>query len=563
MSEAAGAGPPRPGDPTSGSIRSLTHVRSPRPLPAPRAHRPGSALLAALVLLLLQTGLAFAHATLVSSDPPDGAILATAPSRLTLTFNEPVSPLVLRLIDAKGQATTLAYHLEGNVVVVDQPGALGSGSHVLSWRVISADGHPVGGSVLFSVGARSAGAMPSAPGDVDWLRRAAIWLCRLAIYLGLLIGVGGVFFSTLVGRIDPPPRRIHRVVLVAGMIAVLISVGLQGLDALDAPFSSLGRAIIWQTAMATTYGMSALIALGSLVAAFATTALPPGRPGTTLAGLSFLGVGAALAATGHASAAQPQFLTRPAVFVHALAAAFWIGALLPVGAALRRGNGASVLTRFSELIPFAIVPLGAAGIALAVVQVGRPDALWTTGYGTVLLIKLALVSVLFVLAAVNRWHLTKRSGLGDAAATRKLVLAIFAEIALAVAILGVVATWRFTPPPRAMEAAAGQPASVHLHTSRAMAEVTIAPGRVGTASASIALATGDLKPLDAREVTLILANPAAGIEPIRRAATRTDDGTWRVNDLVIPVAGRWSIEIALLVSEFELVRLKETVEIHQ
>ncbi len=32
---------------------------------------------------------------------------------------------------------------------------LPDGTHVLSWRVISADGHPVGGSLIFSIGAPS------------------------------------------------------------------------------------------------------------------------------------------------------------------------------------------------------------------------------------------------------------------------------------------------------------------------------------------------------------------------------------------------------------------------
>jgi copper transport protein len=185
----------------------------------------------------------------------------------------------------------------------------------------------------------------------------------------------------------------------------------------------------------------------------------------------------------------------------------------------------------------------------------------TTPYGNVLIVKLALVAVLFLLASINRWRLTAPAVAGDPSAARKLVLAIFLEAALAVTILGVVATWRFTPPPRSLEAAAARPAAVHIHTARAMADVTLSPGHVGPVDASIVVMTGDFGPLDAKEVTLTLADPAAGIEPIRRRATNNGDGTWRVDDLVVPVAGRWDIEVAILASEFDLVRINETIDI--
>jgi copper transport protein len=94
-----------------------------------------------------------------------------------------------------------------------------------------------------------------------------------------------------------------------------------------------------------------------------------------------------------------------------------------------------------------------------------------------------------------------------------------------------------------------------------MAEVTVTPGRAGPVSVSIALQTGDFGPLDAKEVTLTLSNPGAGIEPIRRPATKAGDGTWRVDGLVVPVAGRWNIEVGVLISDFDLVRLRETIDI--
>lgn len=519
------------------------------------------ALVAACVALVLQAGAALAHATLVSSDPSDGAVMQTAPSHLVLTFNEPVSPLVLRLIDATGAAVTLGYRLEDTSVVVDQPGTIGGGSHALSWRVISSDGHPVGGTVLFSIGAPNAGAIPGASEVIDWPLRGAIWICRLALYVAFFVGIGGLFFATVVARTDASRLTLQRALIVAGLVAVPVSVDLQGLDALDLPLSDFAQAIVWQTGMATTWGITAAIALLALLAALVGTFLRRGWTATSLSVLAFLGVGSALAASGHASAAQPQLLTRPAVFIHALSVTFWVGALLPLADVLGREGGAPVLARFSRTIPLAVVPLLLAGIALAIVQVEQPGALLSTYYGNVLIAKLTLVVVLFLLASLNRWRLTAPAEAGDRPAQRKLVLAIFVEVAIALAILGVVATWRFTPPPRSLEAAAARPVSVHIHSAKAMAEVKVTPGRAGPVNVSLYVMTGDFGPLDAKEVTLTLSDPAAGIEPIRRKAAKPGDGTWRVDDLTIPIAGRWDIEVAILVSEFELVRLKETIDI--
>ena len=94
-----------------------------------------------------------------------------------------------------------------------------------------------------------------------------------------------------------------------------------------------------------------------------------------------------------------------------------------------------------------------------------------------------------------------------------------------------------------------------------MADLTITPGRGGPAVASIAIMTGDFGPLDAKELTLVLSNPGAGIEQITRPAAKLADGTWRVDGLNLPLPGRWSVRIDILVSDFELVKIEDNIEI--
>src|SRR5262245_35113451 len=98
----------------------------------------------------------------------------------------------MRLIAPDGSATTVAATAENTAVTIKPP-ALRRGTHVLSWRVVSADGHPVGGSVVFSVGEASAQPAPGALPAGDPLVRSALWAAKLFFYLALLGGIGGVF----------------------------------------------------------------------------------------------------------------------------------------------------------------------------------------------------------------------------------------------------------------------------------------------------------------------------------------------------------------------------------
>jgi copper transport protein len=125
-------------------------------------------------------------------------------------------------------------------------------------------------------------------------------------------------------------------------------------------------------------------------------------------------------------------------------------------------------------------------------------------------------------------------------------------------ILAVVALWRFTPPPRAL--AERESFFTHLHTEKAMANVTIAPARVGPVDITIELETTDERPL-AMEVSATIANPEAGIEPITRPASLTGEARWSVRGVTVPVPGRWTLALDILISDFAKVRIDAPVQI--
>ncbi len=513
------------------------------------------------LLAVFGAGPASAHASLVKTEPADGAMLQQSPNRFSLAFSEPVSPLVLTLVRPDGTPERLtSFRSDGQTLDIDNPQPLGSGTHVLSWRVISADGHPVGGSLLFSVG--SVSAAPAAGDAIDpWLHRV-IWVVKIMLYLGLFLGVGGAFALSWLAGEGRGGERFVVAILLAGLIAAPVSLGLQGLDALGAPFEQFAQTIVWKTAFATSFVWTAVIAAIALGLGLLALVLPraDARP---FAAIAMIAVGVALAASGHASAAAPQWLTRPMVFLHGVGIAFWAGALMPLAVALKRqAPGADMfLRRFSLAILPVVATLVVAGIVLAVIQVETFSALVDTDYGRLLLAKLALVVGLLALAATNRWALTRPAEAGLTAARHRLIRSIAVETLIVLAIFGIAAGWRFTPPPRALAVAAAEPVSTHVMTLQAMADLTLTPGKAGPVSASIMLMTGDFGPLDPKEVTLVLSRPEAGIEPLKRAATKPGDGTWRVDGLVIPFPGRWTVRLDILVSDFEMVKLEGPIDI--
>ena len=508
----------------------------------------------------LVVGQACAHAALMKSTPADGSVVASAPAEIRLRFNEPVSPVVVRLLDAKGsERRDIHVEARDTVIAIRVPTDLPNGAQVVSYRVVSSDGHPVGGSIVFSVGSASV-FRPASQAEIDWAVAPILWLTRLAFYLGLLAGTGGAFFAVWIAPRDTPAstRTVITGIIGFGILAAVLSVGLQGIDAQGAPLAALVSISPWREGAKTSFGLTGAAAILALLCAWG--APRAGRNSRPMALLGLASTGLALALSGHASTAEPQWLMRPTVFTHGVAAAFWVGALIPLAMVIwrKRGGSLPIVRRFSALAVPAVGMMVLAGCVLAIVQIGSAAALTASPYGRVFLGKMAAVALLLALAALNRFRLTP--ALGTPGGSRILVRSIAAEIILATAILGLVATWRFTAPPRAL-AAAAEPISVHVHAGQAMVKLTLTPGRAGPVTASIVLTTGDGGPLNPQEVSLTLANERAGIEPIERRAERAPDGTWQVENLVVPLPGRWRVGVDALISDFDKASVEGEVDV--
>lgn len=125
---------------------------------ARRAAAPLAVLLLLLAGLLLTAVRADAHNSLQSTDPADGSTLATPPTHVTLTFDEPAQALGTEIVVLGPDGSTVS---TGTVELVDSTVAqalaadLPAGAYTVQWRVTSADGHPLSGELSFTAEAGS------------------------------------------------------------------------------------------------------------------------------------------------------------------------------------------------------------------------------------------------------------------------------------------------------------------------------------------------------------------------------------------------------------------------
>jgi copper resistance protein C len=124
--------------------------------------------MAAAVCAVATAPAALAHAELVSSSPADGATLSRVPARVTLSFSETVrTPAFVQVTGPDGDVTVGEVQVRDADVVKRMDPSAAPGRYTLSYRITSADGHPIAGSLRFMLagtGGTGGTAEPTPPG---------------------------------------------------------------------------------------------------------------------------------------------------------------------------------------------------------------------------------------------------------------------------------------------------------------------------------------------------------------------------------------------------------------
>jgi putative copper resistance protein D len=348
---------------------------------------------------------------------------------------------------------------------------------------------------------------------------------------------------------------------------VLTAAGMSGLPAAQV----FGDGVLWTVLSQTTFGRAWLIrfVLACALAATLPTLLSPRDHKTSWLEAAAVVLAAAfagaLAWSGHAAGGLgDEAIVHPTADVlHLIAAAAWVGALLPL-IVLFAAAGAddtslamarTATTRFSILGIVSVGTLLATGIVNTYYLAGSVPALLHTDYGRLLLIKIALFVVMVAIAAVNRFQLTPQllqqaSIAASRDALRRLRRNAAIEVLAGAMVVAIVAALGTMPP--AIHAAHQHPTYgavpadatfVHIHMVEGMADVTIKPGRTGRARATIRLWNEDFEALEARQVSLTLTAPTAAGNSTPRPAGQGRDGAWEVDGIELSEPGNWTVSV--------------------
>jgi copper transport protein len=105
-----------------------------------------------------------------------------------------------------------------------------------------------------------------------------------------------------------------------------------------------------------------------------------------------------------------------------------------------------------------------------------------------------------------------------------------------------------------------RPLALHIHSEKAMFQVLISPGVVGSDDFVLQLMSGEGTLLAVKEATLVMSLPGSDVTPIERKADRGGDGYWHVEDVKIPAAGRWHLRIDA-VTPFQKITLEDDFDV--
>ncbi len=397
--------------------------------------------LGALVVALLAVfaAPASAHASLLSTDPSNGGVYDTPPKEITLRFSEGVEVSLggIRVYtgDRSRLVTGKPEHPNGqqSVVTTSLP-KLDDGTYVVTWRVTSADSHPVEGAYTFQVGSKATlsdqnakNAAASLLATTGGSRAVGVvyGIDRGFLYGGIALLLGGAVFVAAVWPAGRDDRRARWLVW-SGWITVFVTtafgIALEGVYAAGLPLADVFDTTVLRDVLDTRYGKVALVRLALLVLALPLLrvllhrrpqAEHPLRWWWTLPAVV---VGAGIAITpgiaGHASTGIQTGLAIPADLVHVAAMACWLGGLVVLCVAVLPRRDVDelrlVLPRYSALGLGAIAALVVSGAYQAWRQVGSIDELKSTDYGRLLIAKLVVFAALIVAAAFSREVVNRR-----------------------------------------------------------------------------------------------------------------------------------------------------------
>jgi copper transport protein len=368
------------------------------------------------------------------------------------------------------------------------------------------------------------------------LRLPARMARQFAAFYGLLIAAGA--FVLFGHAIDSPERWLSIPADVVHVVLVALWAG--GL---------VGLVTVLRRRIASARRTGQLLGAGDRVDALASVVRP--SPATVSPGLS--------RAVGPGGA-PTVVLEREAPSGSDVAAGAAGGPGDAAGDGAVLGDTSRMVGRFSTMAGISFAGIVVAGTLLAVAEVGSVANLFETGYGQLLLLKIALVGLLLFLAAYNRLLLLPGLLAAAGRATRddlawgwrRLTSTVRLEALGIVAVLGVTSVLANGTPSNS----ATLPPPVVFHQTQSFdgGHVTlhIGPNQALVNDWTVQFTGSAGQPADlAESVSIYLVLPSQNVGPIEQDLTKVGIGRFQlVNSPNPPIVGQWQIVLQVQVSEF-------------
>lgn len=379
---------------------------------------------------------AMAHAQLLETSISEGEVLEDAPKEIRLVFNEDVLPVegTFRIFDSNSSEILLSTSVADSIVVVAVPEELPEGSYVFSYRVVSADGHPVSGTISFSVGEVSVSPPIEILEEEQVIPSTLLLQIFTALqYLLLLWLAGIVFFNAFVlpkdSRINEASKRVDFILKIILLLVSLLLIPITGLRTLG-----LGVEMIFSLPWVTSVSAQVLIQSGAIIAALVITfivgSLGASKAKQYIPILAFALALVSLVFVGHTQTVEPVILLMTADIGHVLAGAFWLGGVVSLSRIFVHHNFENqdlikILYRFSGYAIISAALLALSGFVMAWAITGDLFTTLESSYGVTLSLKLFIVLVVVVIAIYNRFKLLpalKETHESEVSHTRKLLV---------------------------------------------------------------------------------------------------------------------------------------------
>lgn len=521
--------------------------------------------IAAWLVVLFAPATAGAHAVLVEATPSDESTTEQPVREVELRFNEGVSAAFggVKAYGPDGSRVDSGDVDSGGKTVRVPVRASARGTYAVSYRVVSADGHPVRGATTFHVGQRSDSTRSEdAARDASKSNRAvevAFGAVRGIALLALLGLAGGVAFVTCLAPGSRP--RLLGWMLLVGMAMVAASFVLDAMNATGLGVVDSLRGEVLRAEARTTWGRSALVQLVLLAL------LAIWLRVVDLRGVRSLGRGlvvavpfflplAAWSAGGHAVADEPVWLRLPLDVLHMSMAALWIGGLLQLLGYLRR-DAVTIehVERYSTAMLVTVGLLVATGLYASWSEIGLSRyALADTTYGRLVIAKSLLLVGVMPLALLNRRRnvpgLRGGAGIRPNDARRSLRRYALGEVGLLVLVLAATAALIQTPPARTAVDPGIVDVDVRL-ASGATAQLVIDPARAGSNEIHVYASTKDRRLDDAVTNVLLEGDGPNGIENLKLPLLPSGPGHFTTPARTIPFPGTWTFSVIVERGRFE------------